>query len=264
MSGSVGVKKVMTLDLRSSASSVTARLDRQPVAKRIGLVALATDHTTETDFARMLQGHDVGVYVNRIEFENPITHESLLRTGPRLTAAAADILPDEPLDVLVYGCTSASAVLGNAKVAEYMNRAKPDTPCVTPSSAALDAFAALGIKKISVLTPYAKDVTDTLVRYFAEHGPEVVSAECFGLSDDRDMARVSLDSIIDGGVAACAAQADALFVSCTALRAASCVAQLEARLGKPVITSNQAMVWRCMRHLGLTGDFPAGGTLFKT
>jgi maleate isomerase len=239
MSGSVGVKKVMTLDLRSPASSVTARLDRQPVAKRIGLVALATDHTTETDFARMVQGHDVGVYVNRIEFENPITHESLLRTGPRLTAAAADILPDEPLDVLVYGCTSASAVLGNAKVAEYMNRAKPDTP-------------------------YAKDVTDTLVRYFAEHGPEVVSAECFGLSDDRDMARVSLDSIIDGGVAACAAQADALFVSCTALRAASCVAQLEARLGKPVITSNQAMVWRCMRHLGLTGDFPAGGTLFKT
>lgn len=252
----------MALDVLSSVSSVSVLLDDRPVAKRIGLVALATDHTTETDFARILHGHDVGVYVNRISFENPTTHESLLKTGPLLADAAVDILPDEPLDVLAYGCTAASVVLGNEKVAEHMNSAKPGTPCVTPSSAAFDAFNALGVQRVSVLTPYTQDVTNSLVTYFSQHGVEVVNSVCFGLSDDREMARVSRDSIIEGGVAACDPEADALFISCTAVRAAPCVAQLEARLGKPVITSNQAMVWRCMRHLGITSDFPAGGMLF--
>ncbi len=253
----------MALDVQSSISAVNAQLDFRPVAKRIGLVALATDHTTETDFARMLHGQDVGVYVNRIGFENPTTHESLLRTGARLNDAAADILPDEPLDVLVYGCTAASVVLGNDKVAEHMSCAKPNTPCVTPSSAAFDAFDALGAKRVSVLTPYTQDVTDSLTSYFSQHGPRVINACCFGLSDDREMARISLESIVEGGVAACDPDADALFISCTAVRAAVCIEQLEARLGKPVVTSNQAMVWRCMRHLGMTSRVPNGGSLFK-
>ena len=262
MSGTCCVSGAVTLDVQSSISSVTARLDARAIAKRIGLVVLATDHTTEADFARVLHRQQVGVYVNRIGFENPTTHESLLRTGPRLAAAAANILPDEPLDVLVYGCTAASVVLGNDKVAEHMNSAKPGTPCVTPSSAAVDAFGALGIKKVSVLTPYTRDVTDSLVRYFSEHGPNVVNATCFDLSDDREMARLSRESIVEAGVAACDPQSDALFISCTAVRALGCVSQIETRLGKPVITSNQAMIWRCMRHLAITDDVPSGGTLF--
>lgn len=252
----------MALDIRSSISGVPSRLDDRPVAKRIGLVVLATDHTTEVDFARMLQGQDVGVYVNRIEFQNPTTHESLLRTGPLLSAAAANILPDEEVDVLVYGCTAASVVLGNDKVTEHMSKAKPGVPCVTPSSAAFDAFDALSVRKVSVLTPYTQDVTDSLVAYFSQRSASVVSASCFGLKDDREMARVSRESIIEGGIAACNDDADALFISCTAVRAAGCVEELEDRLGKSVVTSNQAMVWRCMRHLGNTGAVPQGGSLF--
>ncbi|MBO9436920.1 ectoine utilization protein EutA [Ruegeria sp. R13_0] len=254
----------MELSIKSSISSVASRLDTRPVAKRIGLVALATDHTTEVDFSRMLRGQDVGVYVNRIAFENPTTHESLMRTGPRLTAAAADILPGEALDVLVYGCTAASVVLGNDTVAEHMNRAKPGVPCVTPSSAAFDAFDALGVRKVSVLTPYTQDVTESLSAYFSQRSATVVNAACFGLTDDREMARISKESIVEGGAAACADDADALFISCTAVRAAGCVEELEERLSKPVVTSNQAMVWRCMRHLGIPSDVPHGGLLFKT
>ncbi len=254
----------MELAIKSSVSNVASHLDARPVSKRIGLIALATDHTTEVDFARMLQGQDVGVYVNRITFDNPTTHDSLMRTGPRLTAAAADILPDETLDVLVYGCTAASVVLGNDRVAEHMSRAKPGVPCVTPSSAAFDAFDALGVRKVSVLTPYTQDVTDSLAAYFSQRSATVVNAACFGLTDDREMARISKESIVEGGVAACAKDADALFISCTAVRATGSVEELEDRLNKPVVTSNQAMVWRCMRHLEITSDVPHGGLLFKT
>ncbi|KIC21411.1 ectoine utilization protein EutA [Leisingera sp. ANG-Vp] len=253
----------MALDIHSTPSRIPARLDARPVKKRIALVALATDHTSERDFARICDPDQAGVYVNRIAFENPTTRETLLETGPRLTEAAAQILPDEDVDVIAYGCTAASIVLGNDAVTRYLNAAKPDTPCVTPSSAAFDAFEALGAKRVSVLTPYSPAVTDELTQYFAAHGPNVVNAACFGLTDDRQMARISEDSIIEAGIAACDPAADALFLSCTALRAAACAQQIEDRLGKPVVTSNQAMVWRCLRLAGISDPVQGYGRLFE-
>lgn len=229
---------------------------------RVGLVVLATDHTTERDFARLMDPATTGIYANRIAFENPTTHESLMRTGPRLTAAAAQILPDEDLDVIVYSCTAASVVLGNDVVAGHLGAAKPGAACVTPSSAAFDAFAALGVRRVSVLTPYTPDVTDELIRYFAAHGPDVVSSTCFGLDDDRDMARLSEACITEAAIAAMDPQAEALFVSCTAVRAAQCAARIEKKIGKPVITSNQAMAWRSLRHLGLFPGITGAGRIF--
>ncbi|MCF6430999.1 ectoine utilization protein EutA [Leisingera sp. MMG026] len=253
----------MAFDIHATPSRVPARLDDRPVPKRIALVALATDHTSERDFARICDPDRVGVYVNRIAFENPTTRETLLKTGPRLTEAAAQILPEEAVDVVAYGCTAASIVLGNDAVARYLNTAKPGAPCVTPSSAAFDAFAALGAGRVSLLTPYSPAVTDEMAQYFAAHGPAVVSAACFGLTDDRQMARLSEDSIIEAGIAACDSSADALFLSCTALRAAVCIERIEDHLGKPVVSSNQAMVWRCLRLAGITDPVPGYGRLFE-
>ncbi|EBA18273.1 Asp/Glu/Hydantoin racemase family protein [Roseobacter sp. SK209-2-6] len=253
----------MALDIHATPSRVPARLDARSVPKRIALVTLATDHTSERDFARICDPDRIGVYVNRIAFENPTTKETLLKTGPRLSEAAAQILPGEEVDVVAYGCTAASIVLGNDAVTRHLNAAKPDTPCVTPSSAAFAAFAALGAKRVSLLTPYSAEVTEEMAQYFAAHGPEVVNATCFGLTDDREMARISEDSIIEAAIAACSGQADALFLSCTALRAATCVQQIEDRLGKPVVTSNQAMAWHCQRLAGITDPVQGYGRLFE-
>jgi maleate isomerase len=253
----------MALDVQARPTTIPAHLDDRPVPKRIALIVLATDHTTERDFARICDPDQIGVYTNRIDFENPTTRDALLQTGPRLTKAAAQILPDEYLDVIAYGCTAASIVLGNDVVTAYLNAAKPNTPCVTPSSAAFDAFAALDVGRVSVLTPYSREVTDELAQYFSTHGPEVVNASCFGLTDDREMARVSEACIIEAGIAACDPKADALFLSCTGLRAAVCVERIEDRLGKPVITSNQAMIWRCLRLAGLNDPVSGFGKLFE-
>jgi len=253
----------MALDIHSTPSRVPARLDTRPVRKRIALVALATDHTSERDFARICDPDQVGVYTNRIAFENPTTRDTLLQTGPRLTEAAAQILPEEEVDVVAYGCTAASIVLGNDTVTRYLNAAKPGAPCVTPSSAAFEAFEALGARRVSLLTPYSPAVTEEMAQYFAAHGPEVVNAACFGLTDDRQMARISEDSIIEAAIAACDPRADALFLSCTALRAATCVQRIEDHLGKPVVSSNQAMVWRCLRLAGVSDPVQGYGRLFE-
>ena len=62
------------------------RLDDRPLRHRIGLIALATDHTSEVDYARMLAAQGVGVYVNRIPYANPVTPQTLAAMEPDLAA----------------------------------------------------------------------------------------------------------------------------------------------------------------------------------
>lgn len=253
----------MALDITSTASHIAPRLEPRPVKKRIALVVLATDHTTERDFARICDPETVGIYANRIDYTNPGTRENLLATGPRLSEAAAQILPGETVDVIAYGCTAASVVLGNEAVGGFLLQGKPDTPFVTPSSAAFEAFRQMKAQKISVLTPYSANISNELLAYFADNGLQIISANHLGIDDDREIARISEDTIVNAAQAAMDPASDALFISCTGLRAAICVDRIEALIGKPVVTSNQAMIWRCLRLAGITTSISGYGALFK-
>lgn len=233
------------------------RLAARPARWRIGLIALATDHTSERDFAALCPDPDLAIYVNRVAFANPATKENLLTMQPLLTKAAELILPGEKLDAIAYSCTAASALIGDDVVSDALQAAKSDCPVVTPTSAALHAFTMLDLRKISVLTPYTKEVTQALADYFESRGPTIMSAACFGLSDDREMARIEPDEIHSAAVEACHPAAQGLFISCTGLRAASVAQRIEDQLGKPVITSNQAMFWRTIRQAGC--DLPVAG-----
>lgn len=253
----------MADNVQTTLSHYPLHLDKRPTPKRIGLILLATDHTTERDFARLLNPDEVGVYCTRIAFENPTSRENLKKTGPRLTEATAKILPGEDLDAIVYSCTSASVVLGNDVVEGHIKAAKPGATCITPSSAAIKAFNALNAKRISIMTPYTAEVTDELVSYFIANGLDIISSTCLGMQDDRDMARLSHASIIETAVAAMDPTADALFISCTALRGAECVSRIEDKIGKPVITSNQAMIWSTLQHLRLKPKIEGAGSIFE-
>lgn len=242
----------------------SAPLEPRPMRWRVGLIALATDHVSEWDFASMRPHEDLAVYVNRVAFANPATRENLLAMRPHLTAAADLILPGESLDAIAYSCTAASALIGDAVVRDAILAAKPGIPVVTPTSAAFDAFASLGVRKISVLTPYSEEVTEALVRYLEEGGLEIVSASCFGLIDDREIARVEPEFIVTAAEAARDPQAEGLFISCTALRAASVAQRIEDRLGLPVVTSNQAMFWQAIRRAGCALPVSGFGELLSS
>lgn len=234
-------------------------LDDRPVPRRVGLVVLATDHTTERDFARMLPRDEVQAYVARVAYANPTTPENLRLLQPRLAEAAALILPGEPLDALHFGCTSAVSALGDEAVEAALQAGKPGTPIVTPLSAARAAFAAQGVRRISLLTPYTAETTAPMVGYFARHGFEVRGAACLGLVDDRVMARVRPEAILAAAVEATVPEAEGLFISCTALRAAEVAQRIEDAINRPVVTSNQASAWRCLRLMGLM--HPVAGRL---
>ena len=233
-------------------------LDDRPVRHRIGLVALATDHTSEVDYARMLAPRGIGVYVNRVPYANPVTPETLAAMEPDLAAAAALILPDEALDAVIYGCTSASVVIGDAAVRAAIQRGKPGVAVVTPVSATFAGLRAMGARRISVLTPYSVATSTPMARLFEAEGFSVDRFTCLDMDDDRAMARIALEEIVALAVDAMAKTSDALFISCTAVRAAGIIDRIEAATAVPTLSSNYATAWNVLRLLNDPGAGAAG------
>lgn len=255
----------MTVHMGSSSGirlhNAQLAFDDRPLARRIGLIILATDHTTEPDFRRMVASDKIGVYVSRVPYANPVTPENLRKMQPALTAAAELILPGEDLDAVMYSCTSASVVIGDREIEASVREAKPGVPVVTPPLAGVRGLRALGAQKISVLTPYTAATSAPMADYFSGHGFDIASFTCLGLDDDREMARISSASLVEAAKAAMAPDADALFISCTALRSAGVAAEIEREIGRPVVTSNQATAWACLRLCGDDAPRPEFGRL---
>lgn len=246
-----------------TATEVPIRFDPAGSIVRLGMILLATDLTTERDAALLIPSDRAGVHVTRIMFENPTTPENLRLMGPLLTDAARLILPNEPLAAIYYSCTAASVVIGDAAITQAIQAVRPGVPVITPTGAALAAFRRLGTRRVAVVTPYLPQTTEPMVRYFIEHGLDVVSAQCMGVEDDRDMARISAQTIIDAAIAADRPEAEAVFLSCTALPALGVIDAIETRLGKPVISSNQAGLWQMLGHAGLPPASKAVGRIFS-
>ncbi len=240
-----------------------ARYDDRPVKRRIGFLALSTDHTSERDMQQIAPPDEVGVYVSRLAYENPTNRENLLAMQPRLAEAASLILSGEELDVVAFSCTAASVMIGDETVAASIREAKPGVPVVTPTAAAFAAFAHLGVSRVSLLTPYVEPVTAAMRGYFEAHGLDVVNTICLGIEDDRMMARLSLDAIVDAALATMDSRAEALFISCTAVRAASVAEIIERKIKGPVVTSNQAMAWRSLRLAGCDRSVAGFGKLLQ-
>ncbi|MGI9335048.1 MAG: ectoine utilization protein EutA [Gammaproteobacteria bacterium] len=254
----------------STVTASTVSLSRQALAydsrtaiPRLGLIALSTDLTSERDFARIVPQDRAAVHVTRVAFDNPTTPENLRKMAPRLGAAAALLPPGEPLAAVCYSCTSASVVIGDESIAAAIHGAVADVPVVTPSAAARLAFRALGVGRLAILTPYLPETSRPMATYFSQHGLEVTRLECFGLEDDRDMAYVARDCIVAAALQVDNADAEALFISCTALPAIGAIAEIEARSGKPVVTSNQATGGAMLRHAGLDHQPTEFGRLFQ-
>lgn len=231
--------------------------------KRFGLIALATDLTSEQDFAHLIPHDQVGIHTTRVAYDNPATPENLKNMAPRLANAADLILPGESLDVICFSCTSASVVIGDALVSRAIHSVRPEVPVVTPSGAALLAFTELNVKKISVLTPYLVETSQPMADYFTRHGLEIQNFHCLGLSDDREMARISKKDIVKAALLCDSPEADALFISCTAVPAIATIEEIERRIGKPVVTSNQASAWAMMRLTGINHKPEGYGRLFN-
>jgi maleate isomerase len=229
---------------------------------RIGLIALATDFNSEQDLRRMYPD-GIEVFTNRILNANPVTLQNLRNMAGDISRAAGGILPGFGVDAMIYGCTSGTVANGANKIEQLVHESCPGIPVTNPVSAALAAFAHFGAKRISILTPYTEEVNLEMVAYFRNHGIEVINIAGFGYDSDIDMTGIPPQEIAQAAVEMCDDGAELLFISCTAIRASLVIESIEQTISKPVVTSNQALVWHSLKLVGYTQGIEGYGSLFQ-
>ena len=229
---------------------------------KIGFVLLATEQTIEENMFRMCP-KGVGVHFTRAYNPDSITVESLSRQADDLARAASTLLPDGSLDVISYACTSGSLVIGEDRVFGELSKGAPNAKTTSLISGVLRALRQVGAKRVSVATPYLDEINEREVTYMEDAGFEVCEIRGLNLEKDSDMIRVRPDAIAELAASVDRPDADAVFISCGALRSIDIVDALEQRLGKPVICSNQAMMWDCLRLAGIADRIEGFGRLLR-
>ena len=230
---------------------------------RVGLITLATDLRMEKDFSLVVKDMDVDLFVNRIHCYLPLTSENLIKMSATVTEVSKDILPNEKLDCVVYGCTSGTIAAGYETIKKKINLAKPDTKVTTPSTAAINALKKMNIKKIAIFTPYSKKLNDDVINYFKKENFEITSNSYFDIHNDLDIGKVDANYLYETLAKMNLENADALFVSCTALPALSIIDKLEKKLNKIVLSSNQVLIWDTLQAIGKNESIDGFGRLFS-
>jgi len=230
---------------------------------RIGVITLSTDFTIEQDFRKICHGIDVDIFFNRIPFLNPLTHENYLKMADHIPEVSKQILPGQKIDVIVYGCTSGTIAIGEDVIKNQVHKSKPESEVTTPITAAIKALGKLNLKKIAVLTPYPKEVNLTVYNYLKQKNLDIDSFNSFNLNYDSEIAQVSLDSLMEQISKINLSIVDGLFVSCTALKIVDIIDNVEKEFNTTVISSNQAIIWDCLRLLKNKTEVVGWGNLFK-
>lgn len=234
---------------------------RFPRAK-LGFVLLSSEQTVESDMMRWAPD-GVGVHFTRAVNPDNITAETLGAMLGSLRPAAAVLAPNADLDVICYACTSGSVVMGEDAVCAELQAGYPDAQPTTLVSGVFAALDAVNAKRVVVGTPYLDEINKIEADYMTAKGFDVVDLQGLNLTYDSDMVRVTPDYIRDFAISLDRPDAEAIFISCGALRTADVIDEIEQVVGKPVVSSNQAMLWHCLRLAGIDDQLDGLGTLFR-
>ena len=244
----------------------STKIDPKYVSKsnpRVGLIALASDFMIEKDFINVIKDRDIDFFVNRIESYNPLTKENLIKMSEKVTEVTKDILPDQDLDCVVYGCTSGTIAAGYASIEKKVKAAKPKADVTTPSTAAITALKKMKINKICLFTPYSKKLNDEVLEYFKSEGFDITSNAYFDIESDLDIGKVDQNYLYKVLSNIELNNADALFVSCTALPVLPIIDKLEKKLNTTVLSSNQALIWDTLVKINKNNSVEGFGKLFQ-
>lgn len=229
---------------------------------RLGFVLLAMEQTIDSDLVRMAP-EGVGIHVTRAAMSNSVTVDTLTQMLQHIRPAGEVLLPELDFDVVCYACTSGTVVNGEEAVERELAAGTRATHHTTLLGGVREALTALDVKRVSVVTPYVDGINQLEAAYLEERGFQVDSLNGLEIELDQDIARVSTSFLAEYAQQHTHPDSDALFISCGALRSIEIIDDLEARIGKPVITSNQAMMWQCLRLAGITDALDDLGVLFR-
>ena len=230
---------------------------------RIGLITLGSDFRIEKDFNNIIYGRDIDLYVNRIHCYNPLTNKTLAKMAEDITEVAKDILPDQKIDCIAYGCTSGTVAAGYDTIKEKVNLAKPEAKVTTPITSAIKALKVLGINKISIFTPYTNTINNSVVSYFKKENITINSLTYFDIASDLDIGKVDENYLFKVLSKIDLDNSEALFVSCTALPVLSIIDKLEKKLNKIILSSNQTLIWEALNLIENKEPVVGFGKIFE-
>lgn len=210
----------------------------------LGLLALSEDATIESDLHHYLPA-DTDIYISRVPCIARISKDALMAMGEQLDGSLVNLVPNTPVDVIAYGCTSGALVLGHAAIESAVQRHRPGVCVTNPLLAGQTLLAQRGGRRVAVLLPYERELGIQVGHALCAGSEcELVAVGSFECFSDPDVVRISNESMLDAAKALLLAHpADVLFLSCTGLRVAGVLEILESVLGIPVMASNQALAW---------------------
>ncbi len=232
---------------------------------RIGLITLATDASVLPEYQRAMPP-GVAVYPAPIVLpRGEVTPAALaeMLAGDALERAA-ELLVWAEVGVILFACTSGSLVHGPGWDRELIGRIERTSgvPGLTTATAVLAALRALDRERVAVATPYIDALNAIEADFLAAAGFDVVAIEGLGCGTDPEIGRLGPDDAMALAARVDRPEADGIFISCTNFHCLEAIAPLEARHGKPVVTSNQAGAWAALRAIGIDDEVSGLGRLF--
>lgn len=231
----------------------------------LGLLVLESDQTIEDEFRAIWPAHGVALYAARLHNSSEITPETLKEMEHLIAPTTRLLPPMVNLAAVAFACTSGALVIGEQRVAELVRTIRPGVTVTDPVSAALAALKATGVRRVGLLTPYVREINLRLRNALTARGLDIPVMGSFNEADDDIVARISPKSILDAIVEiGSSASCDGVFVSCTSLRVARIAEAAEARIGKPVTSSNHALAWHLLRLAGIDDHIQGFGRLYRS
>ncbi|MFK5978274.1 MAG: Asp/Glu racemase [Rhizobiaceae bacterium] len=229
----------------------------------LGLIVLQMDETLEAELRTVFNQRGVALFHTRIPSAKEISSDTLKQMENELPVVAGLLPSTHPLDVIGYGCTSGATIIGSKRIAALVNQVHPNAKVTDPIAAVIAALEHLKISKIGFITPYVAEVSAAMRSLLNKNGISVSDVASFEQSQDPVVARISPVSILDAIHAVGKDDnIDAVFVSCTNLRCFDIIERAEDKIGKPVISSNQALAWHMLKLAGLPTKSMGPGMLF--
>ncbi len=236
---------------------------------RIGLIVPASNTNAEPDCA-MLIPPQATLHVSRsggYDVKAIPDSNEMRRFVRQSLDQQIQLLVDARVDIIAYGCTSATLSDGPAFDREFCAEIQQKSGCfaITTAGALVDAIKSIGAQRVAFTSPYIKKLADESVDFLQKSGIEVVNQVGFERQlNSLEQGALTPQDAYDMALKANCDEAQTVVISCTDYRALEALPAIEAAIGKPVITSNQALMYSCLKHLSLApANLALAGQLFN-
>lgn len=227
---------------------------------RLGMMLPSGNVAAEPEVTAMLP-EGVSLHTTRLKLTG--SSDAQLMAMTQKVEEAGCLLADAAVDLILFHCTAVTTSAPGADTALLQRiEAKTGLRSTATSRGLLAAIRILEVRRLVLITPYINAINQREIAFLRSHGIEVVVDLGLGIDSPQEMIKVEPQEWLRLARTCSSGDAEAYFLSCTAIRSLEIIAALEAEFGKPVLTSNQVATWHALRLLGVQDVVPGAGRLF--